>query len=148
MGYINMSDGFDFKELEQYEKKLIDLATKKMPTECKKFVRAEGTKLKRITLRTAKASVKKDTGNYFKSIKRGKAYKYRGNDAWAVRVYSYDPKAHLLENGHRIVTRGKNIEKGFAKGYKVFEKSEKSFQNTFYNDVEDFIDDVLAKGLK
>lgn len=143
-----MSDGFDFKELEQYEKKLIDLATKKMPTECKKFVRAEGTKLKRITLRTAKASVKKDTGNYFKSIKRGKAYKYRGNDAWAVRVYSYDPKAHLLENGHRIVTRGKNIEKGFAKGYKVFEKSEKSFQNTFYNDVEDFIDDVLAKGLK
>ena len=143
-----MSDGFDFKELEQYEKKLIDLATKKMPTECKKFVRAEGTKLKRITLRTAKASVKKDTGNYFKSIKRGKAYKYRGNDAWAVRVYSYDPKAHLLENGHRIVTRGKKIEKGFAKGYKVFEKSEKSFQNTFYNDVEDFIDDVLAKGLK
>lgn len=156
-----MADGFDFKELEQYEKKLIDLATKKMPTECKKFVRAEGTKLKRITLRNAKASVKKDTGNYFKSIKRGKAYKYRGNDAWAVRVYSYDPKAHLLEKGHRIVTRGKGkkakkhyttlnggVEKGFVKGYKVFEKSEKSFQNTFYNDIEDFIDDVLAKGLR
>lgn len=156
-----MANGFDIKELEEYEKKLISLASTKMPNECKKFMRVEGNKLKRVTLANAKAAIKKKSGNYFKSIKRGKAYKYQGNDAWAVRVYSYDPKAHLLEKGHRIVTRGKGkkakkhyttlnggIEKGFAKGYKVFKKSEQEFQNTFYNDVENFIDEVIEKGLK
>lgn len=143
-----MADGFDIKELEYYEKKLISLASKKMPRECKKFMRAEGRQLKRFTLRNAKATVKKKSGRYFKSIKSGKVYKYSGNGAWAVRVYSYDPKAHLLENGHRIVTRGKKIEKGFAKGHKIFEKSRQEFQETFYNDVGNFIDDVIEKGLK
>lgn len=139
-----MSDGFDIKELSAFEKKLIALANDKMPKESKKFMKDEGTKLKKATLAKAKQKVKKDTGNYFKSIKRGKVYKYNGS--WAIRDYSGSPHAHLIENGHRQVTKdGK--ETGFVPGKHVFEEAGKEFQAQYFNDTQNFIDNVLDKGL-
>ena len=142
-----MSDDiFDFKELTNYEKKLLDMASNKMPRETMKFIRKEGTHLRKVTVKNARSKVKKKTGNYFKSIKKGRAYIYNGNGGSSIRVYSNAPHAHLIEKGHRIVTPG-GTEKGFKPGYHVFENSEKEFQNQFYEDIENFIDDVIAKGL-
>jgi len=142
-----MSDDiFDFKELTQYEKKLVDMASNKMPRETMKFIRKEGTQLRKVTVKNARAKVKKKTGNYFKSIKKGRAYIYQGNGGTSIRVYSNQSHAHLIEKGHRIVTPGGTV-KGFKPGYHIFENSEKEFQSQFYNDIENFIDDVIGKGL-
>ncbi len=139
-----MSDGFDIKELTNFEKKLIDLATTKMPKESKKFMQNEGNKLKKKTLAKAKQKVDKDTGNYHKSIKRGKVYKYNGD--LSIRAYSGDNKAHLIENGHRIVDKN-GVEHGFKEGEHVFLEAEKEFEQQYYSDVQKFINAMLDKGL-
>lgn len=145
-----MSDfGFDFKELANYEKKLLEVATVKMPRESRKFIGQEGTKLRKITVSTARAKVKKKTGNYFKSIKKGKPYIYKGNGGYSVRVYNSKkiaPHAHLIEDGHRIVNH-EGQEVGYKPGLKVFDSSRREFENQFYGDIENFIDDMLEKGL-
>lgn len=141
-----MTDGFDITELTDFEKRLVKLANDRMPKESKKFLRDEGTKLRKKTFAKAKQKVKKDTGNYFKSIKRGKVYIYKGNDALSIRVYSGAPHAHLIEKGHRQVTKdGKEI--GFVPGKRVFEESQIQFASEYYSDAQKFIDDVLNKGL-
>lgn len=140
-----MSDGFDIHELTDFEQDLIKLANDTMPKESKKFLRAEGGKLRKNTLAKAKDKVKKDTGNYFKSIKRGKVYNYDGS--LAIRCYSSAPHAHLIEKGHRIVDKD-GVEHGWKDGYFVFEEAEEEFQPTYFTDCENFIDEVLDKGLK
>lgn len=139
-----MANDFDIRDFTAFEKNLLKLANDKMPKESKKFMREEGTKLRRVTLATAKRKVKKDSGNYFKSIKRGKVYKFKGS--WAIRDYTYAPHAHLIENGHRQVTKdGKEI--GFVPGKHVFEEASKQFESQYFNDSQNFIDNVLDKGL-
>lgn len=139
-----MSDEmFDLSALENLHSDIVRLANDTMPREVKKFVQVEGNKLKRITLRNARKQVKEKTGKYHKSIKRGRTYKYRGNGAYAVRVYSYDHKAYLIENGHRIVTPGKKIEKGFKPGVHVFENSRKQFEKTYEKDCDQFLSKVI-----
>lgn len=137
-----MADDFDIHELTDFEKKLVSLVNDKLPRESKKFLRTSGTKLRKATLSKAKSKVKKDTGNYFKSIKRGKVYNYDGS--LAIRCYSSDPKAHLIEKGHRQVTKD-GREVGWVDGKHVFEESEKSFESTYYEDIEKFLDEVLDK---
>lgn len=141
-----MNNMFDFKELHALDKDLLKLANTTMPKECKKFIRNEGTKLKRVTTKRAKAEVKKKTGNYHKGIKRGKVYKYRGNDAWAIRVFGSSPHSHLIEYGHRQIVNGKEV--GFTQGKHVFEKSQKEFNTTYNGDVVKFVDHVIVGGLK
>jgi len=133
-------DGFDLHELTDFEKDLLKIANDIMPKESKKFLRDSGTKLKKKTSSKAKSKVKKDSGNYYKSIKRGKVYNY--NDSLAIRCYSGDPKAHLLEKGHRQVTKN-GEEVGWVNGYHVFEESEKEFQGTYYNDAEQFTNKIV-----
>jgi hypothetical protein len=132
-------------ELDDFAKQLMNLATKQMPRESAKFLRTEASKLRKETNAKAKQKVKKDTGSYHKSIKRGKTYKYDG--ALSVRVYSGDPKAHLIEKGHRIVDKtGK--EHGFEAGKHVFEESARQFQTKYVTNCEQFLDDMLDKGLR
>jgi len=139
-----MANNFDISEFTAFEKNLLKLANDTMPKESKKFMGKEGTKLRKVTLATAKRKVKKDTGNYFKSIKKGKVYKYNGT--WAIRDYSYAPHAHLIENGHRQVTKdGQEI--GFVQGEHVFEEASKQFESQYYDDAQTFIDEVIDKGL-
>lgn len=106
----------------------------------KKFLQKAGNKLKKKTVEQAQRSVKKYTGTYIKSIKRGKVYDFQGN--LSVRTYSASPHAHLIESGHRIVTRS-GREKGFKPGYHVFEKAAKDFENEFAEDTENFIQELL-----
>ena len=138
-----MDINFDLRELTQFEKKILDLATKKMPKQSKQFMRKEGSKLTKKTKAKAKSEVKKRSGGYHKSIKRGKVYNYNG--ALAIRCYSTSRRAHLIEKGHRLIVHGQ--EKGFVQGKRVFEKAEKEFQGEFYKDTQKFIDDMLEKGL-
>jgi hypothetical protein len=120
-----------------------------MPRETRKFVNGEGTKLRRITVKNARAKVKKKTGNYFKSIKKGKPYIYRGNGGYSVRVYNSPkiaPHSHLIEDGHRVIDKDGNEVK-YVPGLKVVDSSRREFENQFYQDIENFIDDMLGKGL-
>ncbi|MDU0200161.1 HK97 gp10 family phage protein [Paenibacillus sp. MAH-36] len=137
-----MSNG-DMRELDEFVRHLVSVAAERLPRESKKFLREEGTKLRKITLARAKSSVKKKTGNYYKSIKRGKVYDYDGVPS--VRVYSKSPHAHLIEDGHRIVGPD-GTEHGFQPGLKVFEKASNDFEEEYVNDTEAFIDKLLREG--
>lgn len=125
------------------QKDLIDLANSLTNgKESKEFLKKAGNKLKNKTLSVAKSRVKEHTGNYIKSIKRGKVYEFEGD--LAVRTYSTAPHAHLIEYGHIIKSKdGK--EHGFKRGYGIFKTAEKDFEEEFYDDSEKFIDDILMK---
>lgn len=156
-------DGFDTRDFDRFAQNLLDIAGKEVPKESKKFLRDEGTKLKKKTLAVAKQKVKKDTGYYFASITRGRVYYYKPTGSNAVRVYSSAPHAHLIEEGHRAVrggqlARGKKakrtgyvVEKDgqevFVPGKHVFETAQSEFADDFYDDVEKFIDEVVVKGV-
>lgn len=143
-----MSDGFDLSELNEFEEDLLNLAGEvENGKQAKRFLRNSGNKLKRRTLKVAKARVKKKSGNLFKGIKRGKPYKYYVDGSWAVRVYGASPHTHLLNNGHRVVAPYTKEEKGFAKGYHFFEDAAKDYEKKFYEDVQDFIDEMLDSHL-
>lgn len=138
------NDGIDIGELTKFEQELINFANDTMKKESKEFLRKTGTKLKSATLKKAKSKVKKDdnSGKYFKSIKRGKVYNY--NDSLAVRTYSNDNKAHLLEKGHRMVTHD-GEEVGWVDGYHIFEDAEKEFESVYYDECEKFVDKIIDK---
>ena len=151
-------DGLDISELADFSKDLIELATKTMPKESREFLRKEGSALRKEVVKTAKSRVKVKTGNYIKGIKRGKVYKFEGNET-AVRVYHVngkgkklkngeapDPHAHLIEYGHVIADKNKNV-KGFKRGYHVYRDSLKNYEKEFLNNCENFIEDMMEKGL-
>lgn len=129
---------FDTRELEAYAREL-ERTARDAPKTQKKFMRQEGSKLLRRTKKEAKR-VKVRTGNYKKSIKRGKVYEYDG--AQAIRVYSTAPHAHLIEDGHRMVTHD-GLEAGFVPGMHVFEVSGKGFEPEFLADIDDMLDEAV-----
>jgi len=117
-----MSDfHLDSREFESFTNRLTD-QKKQMPKVTKKLLRRVGSRARTLTVRKAKKLVQKRTGDYYRSIKRGKLW--RGNqDEYKIRVYSYSKRAHLLEYGHRMVDRtGK--EYGFREGAHVFSKAQ------------------------
>lgn len=135
---------FDIKELDKFSMNLLDLAETKMPKETKKFLKKEANKLKKRVVSKAKGRVKKQSGSYLKSWKSGRVYKYLNNEM-AVRVYSSSRKAHLIEDGHRIVRGGKEV--GFVRGKYVLKDATKDFERQYYDDINKFIDEVVDKGL-
>ncbi|MCY9529167.1 HK97 gp10 family phage protein [Paenibacillus alvei] len=139
-------DGIDISELDDLTKQLMNLAARKMPRETKKFMREQGTKLKRNTVKKARQKVKKRTGNYIKGIKRGKVYKYKGDET-SIRVYNSMPHSHLIEQGHRIVGKD-GSEHGFQRGAFVFKEAGEQFSDEFARNCEQFTYDLLQKGLK
>lgn len=139
-----MADVFDTREIDKFEKDLIKIANEIIPKESKKFLREEGTKLRKKTLSNAKQKVKKKSGKYHKSIKRGKVYTYDVNGALSIRVYSNAPHAHLIEYGHRQVSKN-GVESGFVEGKHVFEKSKNEFESEFNSSCEGFAEDILKE---
>lgn len=83
-----MSQGFDLSELQKYAKDLATVGQEYEKAE-RRFLQKEGAKLLQQDAKAQARKLGKKTGNYLKSIKRGKVYKYRGDKA--VRVYSYAP---------------------------------------------------------
>lgn len=136
--------GFETDGLDDFIDSM-ELIEKNYPTEIKKFMQSEGNKLKNRTLKTAKSSVGKKTGNYLKGIKRGKYYKYKGNGAGSIRVYAGRPAnhGHLIELGHKMVGHEPNKKSvGNVKGYHIFSVSADMFESTYESDCEKFADEI------
>ena len=136
-------DGFTTDELDGLEKEVLKLA-KKYPKETKKFLQKQGNKLKAKAKKKAKSKIKVKTGNYLKGFKRGKVYKYKGEED-TVRVYNSMPHAHLIENGH-IIKDKTGKEHGLKKGEHILEDSQREFQDEFLKAADDFIDEVIKNG--
>ncbi|MFD1957320.1 hypothetical protein ACFSL6_24930 [Paenibacillus thailandensis] len=138
------NDGFDSDELNEFADDLLQLAEKTMPKETRKFLLKEGNKLKKRVTKEAELAVEEHTGDYIAGVRRGKVYKYDGDQS--IRVYGAASHSNLVEYGHRQVTED-GREVGFVKGKFVFQAAYDDFADTYENDVEAFIDDLLDKGL-
>lgn len=141
-----MSDGLNVSGLDSYMQDLLDLAQDTLPKESKKFLKKNAGQLSRATKNKAKElGILEETGNYYSSFKSGKVYKYDGK--FACRAINSSSHAHLLENGHIQKTpSGKEV--GFIPGFRPFEKALKDFQNRYYDNCEEFVDQMIReKGL-
>lgn len=110
-----------------------------------RVMRKVGTKARTAVARKARTLVKKETGNYQKSWKRGKVFK--GNDgALTIRVYNASHHAHLLEDGHRQVTAD-GREVGFTPGKKVLKKGMQDFDasGVAQQIYSDWLDELLEQ---
>ncbi|WP_078410284.1 HK97 gp10 family phage protein [Priestia abyssalis] len=136
----------DTRGLTEFQKDLLTMAQTKLPKESVKIMRKIGSKARTRVARKARSEVKKVTGNYHKRWKRGKVFKGQ-NGEWVVRVINSSPHAHLIEDGHRMVTHdGKEV--GFVPGKKVLEKGMRDFDDSgqFEDMLSIWLDDMLESG--
>lgn len=142
-----MSDGFDLSELSDFTKELLVLANDTMPKETKVFLNKQAGQLRSRVLKIAKAETKQKKGNYIEGIKKGKVYKYYG-DELAIRVYGSSPQTHLVEYGHAMVGHkpGKKVG-GRVAGKFIFKKGYENFKDKFSENLEQFASEMLDKGL-
>lgn len=140
-----MINGFDVSELSNFSKDLLSSANElKNGKESKKFLNKEGSKLAKKQKESFKSkgigTGGEDSTEVAKSFKKGKVYKFQGD--LAIRAFSGNPLTHLLNNGHRIVSKS-GEEKGFAVGYHFIEDAEKGFESEFHEDTEGFLDNIF-----
>ena len=144
-------DGIDLSELDEFTDRLIQ-SSKEANKVQKKFLRDQGTKLRRKTAQRARANVQKvrverpkyvrEAGTYHKSIKRGKLHTKNG--ALRIRVYSGDPIGHIIEDGW--TPRARNGRKGSTqRGKEVFDKAYEAFAPEYEADAEEMIDEMIRK---
>lgn len=107
--------------LETFIRELTNLE-EHFPKEAKRLMLRSGAKARTIVAKTARRLVQKQTGNYHRSIKRGRVWIDSSSGEIKVRVYTRAPHGHLLEYGHRIVAHD-GTEHGFKEGYHVFERA-------------------------
>lgn len=141
----------ELKGFSEFQKELLEIAQKKLPRESYKIMRKLGSKARTYVARRARSEVNQVTGNYIGKgkkkygWKRSKAfYKY---GEYGVTVYNNAPHAHIVEHGHRMVTKS-GEEVGFVKGKKVREKGMDDFEKSGIADemLEDWLDDLLDGG--
>jgi hypothetical protein len=144
------ADGFNLNQLDDFSQDLLSLATRIMPRETKKVLKKEATKLSKVQKNKIKSFGIGGQGITEKEIlsssKSGKVYKYSGN--LNCRAFNSHPLAHLLDKGY--THKGGNNHDGaetFVVGYNFIEKAEEQFKNEFYQDIEQFIDDMIDEGL-
>jgi hypothetical protein len=133
----------DTKPLDRFNRDLEDLQ-RFFPKQARQFMLRSGTKAKVIISQKALQLVRKRTGNYHKSIKRGKVWVDGSTSEYKVRVYSGAPHAHLIEYGHRIVDAG-GKEHGFQEGYHVFEKAANEIESQWTDILESEFDKIMSK---
>ena len=134
----------EIEGVDEFVKEMVEIASKEYPKQVKKMLQKSGNKLRKIVVAKAKSKVKKKTGNYLKGFKRGKVYKYAGDED-AVRVYNSAPHAHLIEYGHRKITKKTKKEIGFVKGYHVLDGIKEEFDEEFQKDIEEMIDNLKVE---
>ena len=130
-------------DFDSLEKDLQTMADKIGGKETKNFLKKQGKKFQKKTQDLAKRLVKERTGKYVKGIKSGKVYIYDGS--FVTRVYSGARHAHLIENGHKAVAKGKKDTGKFVKGYRDFGKTYENFEDEFGDEVEKYINDVCKE---
>lgn len=153
------SAGFDFTELMTLTGCFNNI-DEQFPKESKEFLRQQGTNLNKQTKKLAKQRVGKNgkgpdkdkpaNKRYINGFKRGKVYKHNPTASFSVRVYNSRPHAHLLEYGHVQLTHDRQTPKNgerFVKGFHVLRDSSSAFEPKFNAAAEEFLDDLLDKGL-
>ncbi|KAF9118333.1 hypothetical protein BGX30_004651, partial [Mortierella sp. GBA39] len=78
--HMTARDDFDFSGINAFTGQLLQMAEVQFPKDARRFMQQEGNKLRRVTAAKARQLVKRKTGNYLKGIKRGKVYKYQGEE--------------------------------------------------------------------
>lgn len=153
------SAGFDIAELITLTE-CFDNIEKQYPKDGKDFLRQQGNTLNRQTKKLAKKRVGKNgkgpdkdkpaNKRYVNGFKRGKVYHHEQTNSLAVRVYNTRPHAHLIEYGHVQLTHDRKSPKNgerFVKGFHVLRDSANAFEPKFEEEVEEFFDNLLDKGL-
>lgn len=139
-----MDDGFNFDELSEFTKEVLELGQDLYPKEVKKFLKSEAVKGAKLARTIAKSEVgttgKNGAKSYHKKFKSGKVYDY-GKDS-CVRFYNGSPHGHLIEKGH------KNKDGTYTLGKYVLQKAGQKFESEFCEDIENFAEEILNKGLK
>lgn len=139
-----MADGFEFEELEAFTKDMMSLANDKMPRESKKFIKKETNKLNNKNKSVYKSKgIDEKTGNLLAGFKSGKVYKFNGS--WSCRALNSSPHAHLINDGW--VHKSPNGSEKFIPGFHFLEEAARAFESGYYKDCEDFVSDVINKGL-
>lgn len=131
--------------LTELQRDLYEVVKKKLPKESKKVMRKVGSKARTKVARKSRTEVHKVTGNFQKGWVREKV-KTNADGELCVTVKNYMPHAHLIENGHRMVTKN-GREYGFRPGKKILERSMEEFDESgeFGAIVSDWLDDLLDK---
>jgi len=141
-----MANGFDTRELDEFSRDLLGLATTSLPRETKKMLKKEATKLSKVQKNVFKSSGIGDTGitekEVLKKMKAGKVYKYNGD--LSCRAYCSHPLGHLLDQGY-IHKGGKNHNgaETYVPGYKFIDRAQTQFGSVYNHDLQSFIDDML-----
>ena len=146
-----MSEGLyaDVREWDRYDLDILNFVEDEMPKECKKFMRREGGKLRTATKKEARSTISKKSGNYLAGVKATKAWKNAKGD-YGVKVRADQktaPHTHLIEFGHRMVTRYGDDTGYRATDFHVYQKANEFFRSRFYNDSLDFVGQMLDNGL-
>ena len=109
--------------------------------EAQKMMDDVGNIVLKYSRRMTKTQIDERTGSYLKSWKQDKAkFSGKGNlyKVWG----NKDHKAHLIENGHRIVDKN-GVEHGFAAGYQVLKHAQEEAQQEIENRLEEFVKSVM-----
>ena len=142
-----MEADFDFHELTDFKKELLQLAKDDFPKETKKFVKKEAGILAKIAKDTAKRELESKSGNYLKGFKSGKVYKFSGDIC--CRAFNSSNHAHLIEYGHNMVSHKPNKKNtGFVPGKYILKKAGNKFEQSFEAHIDKFLDEILDKGIK
>lgn len=141
-------DGIEFEGLTEFQLDLLEVAQDKMPREVRRAMMKIGNRAAVHVRRVARTKVQKKTGTYHKRFKRGKVFK-DAEGKWVTRVYNSSSHAHLIEHGHRQVTKdGREI--GFTPGKHVMEEGIQRFDDSgeYAERISDWLDEMLdSKGL-
>lgn len=134
-----MSDfEIDDSEIAMFIKALGTLQ-EEFPMKARALMRKVGNKARVKVRAVARSSVTQHTGDYVRSIVRGKVWTEDGN-TYNVRVYPKQKMAWyagLIENGFIHTGHGPNKSGGkFVPGKHVFERSTQQFEADFYSTME------------
>ena len=138
----------DMHELTEFKARILKNANDQFPKQARNFMTRIGNAFAKQVKAGYDAKTKKKTGNLRRGVKRGKSYKYNGNE-WQVRVYNKAPHAHLLEYGHRFRTikrRGWKYTGQYVKGRHVVGSAAAAFPPVFEKMCDEFVDELLQKG--
>lgn len=143
---MSIDVGFDLTEFELFNQQIIKLARERFPRESKSFLRRAGKKLEKRTKDAYDKEIKAHKDNMLiPQTKRGQPYIY-GQNEYSVRVKCTAPHAHLIEHGHVLWAKGRPTNQ-YVKGKKIVSKQVKEFKEEYADMTDDFIDEILDKGL-
>lgn len=146
-----MKDGFDVSQLTDFGQQILEVATRDMPEVTEKFMRSEANKLKNKAKRDAKKVLKSHKAEkgkgYLERMKAGKKVYDSGDAKYNVLVYNSASHAHLIEEGHNMVTHDRK-KVGFVPGKHILENAAISFEKQFLKHIENNLAKAVIKEME